>query len=237
LPPVGNDIVDLREPDNCGKSGDDRFLGRVFTPEERDRIVTAACPDKLLWAFWAAKEAAYKAVSRDDPSICSTPRRYGVTLDDQVVDHLFSGVEDVTGRIDLDGQDSVRSIDAVEGSEGRLTGRVITPRGAALLWIMVKDEYVHALAVAGNGDFATLVHRVDRIDVEKETGGASAFVRRQLLTEIALRLKCPIDDLAIRKEPLDRGAPSVFLRGRPLPAEISLSHDGGFTAFALRLPH
>ncbi len=102
---------------------------------------------------------------------------------------------------------------------------------------MVTDEYVHALAVAGNGDFATLVHRVDRIDVEKETGGASAFVRRQLLIEIALRLKCPIDDLVIRKEPLDRGAPSVFLRGRPLAAEISLSHDGGFTAFALRLPH
>ena len=83
MPPVGNDIVDLKEPDNCGKSGDDRFLGRVFTPEERDRIVAAACPDQLLWAFWAAKEAAYKAVSRDDPSICSTPRRYGVALDDQ----------------------------------------------------------------------------------------------------------------------------------------------------------
>jgi phosphopantetheinyl transferase (holo-ACP synthase) len=237
LPPVGNDIVDLKEPDNCGKSGDDRFLRHVFTPEERERIVAAACPDQLLWAFWAAKEAAYKAVSRNDPSICSTPRRYGVTLDDQaVVDHLFSGAEDLTGRIDLGGQYSVRSIDVVEGSEGRLTGRVITPGGAALLWIMMTDEYVHALAVAGNGDLATLVHRVDRIDIEKETGGASAFVRKQLLNEIALRLKCPVDDLEIRKEPPDRGAPSVFLRGRPLAAEISLSHDGGFTAFALRLP-
>jgi phosphopantetheinyl transferase (holo-ACP synthase) len=215
LPPVGNDIVDLKEPDNCGKSGDDRFLGRVFTPEERDRIVAAACPDQLLWAFWAAKEAAYKAVSRDDPSICSTPRRYGVALDDQ---------------------DSGKAIDAAAGSEGRLAGRVITPRGAAELWIMVTDEYVHALAVAGDGDLAPLVHRVDLIDVEKEAGGASAFVRRQLLLEIALRLRCPIDDLVIRKEPLDRGAPSVFLRGRPLTSEISLSHDGRFTAFALRLP-
>jgi hypothetical protein len=35
---------------------------------------------------------------------------------------------------------------------------------------------------------------------------------------------------------LDRGAPCVFLRGRPLAAEISLSHDGRFTAFALRMP-
>ena len=98
------------------------------------------------------------------------------------------------------------------------------------------DEYVHALAAAGDGDLARLVHRVDRMDVEKEAGGASAFVRRQLLREIALRLDCPIDDLVVRNEPLDRGAPSVFLRGRPLAAEISLSHDGRFTAFALRLP-
>ena len=236
MPPVGNDIVDLKEPDNCGKSGDDRFLCRVFTPEERDRIVGAACPDMLLWAFWAAKEAAYKAVSRDDPSICSTPRRYYVVMDDQVVDNTFSDVEDVTGRIALDGQDTGKAIDAAAGSEGRLAGRVITPKGVALLWIMMTDEYVHALAVAGNGDLAALVHHVDRIDVEKEAGGASAFVRRQLLLEIALRLNCPINDLVIRNEPLDRGAPSVFLRGRPLAAEISLSHDGRFTAFALQLP-
>ncbi len=236
MPPVGNDIVDLKDPDNCGKSGDDRFLGRVFTPEERDRIAGAVCPDQLLWAFWAAKEAAYKAVSRDDPSICSTPRRYRVIPDDWIVDHTFSTVEDSAGRIALDGQDAGKPIDAAAGSEGRLAGRVITPRGAAALWIVVTDEYVHALAAAGDDDLATLVHRVDRMDAEKETGGASAFVRRQLLLEIAHRLKCPIDDLVIRKEPSDRGAPSVFLRGRPLAAEISLSHDGRFTAFALRLP-
>jgi hypothetical protein len=28
---VGNDIVDLAAPGNLGKSGDGRFLGRVFT--------------------------------------------------------------------------------------------------------------------------------------------------------------------------------------------------------------
>ena len=235
MPPVGNDIVDLKEPDNCGKSGDNRFLGRVFTPEERDRIVGAACPDKLLWAFWAAKEAAYKAVSRDDPSICSTPRRYHVALDDRIMDQPFSDVEEVTGGIALGGQGAGKAIDVAAGSEDRLAGRVITPKGVAALRIMVTDEYVHALAAAGDGDLATLDYRVHRMDVEKEAGGASVFVRRQLLQEIALRLKCSIEDLKIRNEPLDRGAPSVFLRGRPLAAEISLSHDGRFTAFALRL--
>lgn len=236
MPPVGNDIIDLKETDNCGKSGDDRFLSRVFTTEERDRIVGTSCSDKLLWSFWAAKEAAYKAVSRDDPSIRSTPRSYSVALDDQNVRHTISGVEDSTGRIAFDGQEVGKAIDAAAGSEDRLVGQVITPRGAVALRIIVTDDYVHALAVAGDGDLAALVHRVDVVDAGKDAGGASAFVRRQLLLEIALRLKCPIDDLVIRKEPLGPGAPSVFLRGRPLAAEISLSHDGRFTAFALRLP-
>ncbi|MBE0557548.1 MAG: 4'-phosphopantetheinyl transferase superfamily protein, partial [Proteobacteria bacterium] len=67
MPGVGNDVVDLNEPDNRGKSGDDRFLGRVFTAEERELIARAAAPNTLLWSLWAAKEAAYKAVSGDDP--------------------------------------------------------------------------------------------------------------------------------------------------------------------------
>ncbi len=215
MPPVGNDIVDLKEAGNCGKSGDGRFVGRVFTPEERDRIAGAACPDKLLWAFWAAKEAAYKAVSRDDPSIRSTPRRYSVVLDDQ---------------------EAGRAIAAVARSEACLVGRVITPGGTAALRILVTDDYVHALATAGKGDPAALVHRVDVLNAGKEADGASAFVRRQLLIEIALRLECPVGDLAIRKESRGPGAPGVFLRGSPLAAEISLSHDGRFTAFAFRLP-
>ena len=237
MPPVGNDIVDLKEPDNCGKSADDRFLGRVFTPEERDRIVGTAYPDTLLWAFWAAKEAAYKAVSRDDPSICSTSRRYSVALDDQNVRHTISGVEDSTGRIALDSQDAGKIIDTSAGSEGCLTGRVITPIGAVALRIIVTGDYVHALAAAGDADLASLVHRVDVMDAGKDADGESEFARRQLLLEIALRLECPVDDLAIRKERLGSGAPSVFLRGRPLAAEISFSHDGRFTAFALRLHH
>ena len=236
MPPVGNDIVDLKETDNRGKSGDGRFIGRVFTPEERDGIVGSSCPDKLLWAFWAAKEAAYKAVSRDHPSIRSTPRSYSVVLNDQNVRHTIGGIEDSTGRMILAGRKEGRAIDAGAGSEDRLVGRVITPKGETALRIIVTNDYVHALALAGEGDPAAVIHRVDVLDAGKEAGGASAFARRQLLLEIALRLECPVDDLAIRKERLGPGAPSVFLRGRPLAAEISLSHDGRFAAFALRLP-
>jgi phosphopantetheinyl transferase (holo-ACP synthase) len=211
LPGVGNDVVDLQEPENQGKSRDDRFLARVFTVEERELITRAAAPDTLLWALWAAKEAAYKAVSRGDPSLCSIPRRYPV--------HFDGGSVAVTKT-------------AGAGADGRLTGRMITPRGELALRITVTNDYVHALAAGPDADFAGIIQRVDRIEDRGNSGDPSAFVRRQLLAEISRRLDCPLEDLAVR-ESAGSGAPRVFLDGRPLALEISLSHDGRFTAFVL----
>ena len=212
MPGVGNDVVDLKEPANRGKSGDDRFLDRVFTAEERELIAGARSPDTLLWSLWAAKEAAYKAVSGGDPSVCSIPRRY---------------------RVLLDGGEASGTFDAAQGSEGRLAGRVITPRGEVALRITVTDDYVHAVAAGSESVLAGIIQRVDRVDCAEDAGDESAFVRRQLLREIACRLDCPVADLAVLKEQPGSDAPSVFLRGRPLAANISLSHDGRFAAFAL----
>jgi len=52
LPGVGNDVVDLKDPENRGKVADDRFLARVFTAEERELIARATVPETLLWALW-----------------------------------------------------------------------------------------------------------------------------------------------------------------------------------------
>lgn len=202
MPPVGNDIVDLRHPGNRGKSKDDRFLSRVFTEQERDRIAGAACPDRLLWALWAAKEAAFKVVSRDDPTVRSTPRRYDIRLD--------VGNE----------------------SEMCLAGRAITPRGELALRIVMTDDYIHALSATKEDHLDRIVRRVDRMDVEEDPGEASAFVRRQLLNEISRYLDLPLGELSIGKEPLGPGAPFVLYREQPLAVDISLSHDGRFAAFA-----
>jgi len=205
LPPVGNDVVDLKHPENKGKSRDDRFLGRVFTAEERDRIARAARPETLLWALWAAKEAAFKVVSRDDPAACSTPRKYAIILD------------------------------PLELSATCLAGRAITPRGELALRITVTDDYVHALSAATESDLDTVFQRVDRIDVGEDPEEASDFVRRRLLGEIARCLDCPLEELSVGKEPLGPGAPFVLRQEQPLAVEISLSHDGRFAAFAFMI--
>lgn len=202
MPPVGNDVVDLKHPENQGKSRDDRFLTRVFTEKERLWIAGAVCPDKRLWALWAAKEAAFKVISRDNPTACSTPRRYEILLDPSAV------------------------------PEARLAGRAITSRGELPLRIIVTDDYVHAVSAATDGDLGRMFQRVDRMDVAEAPGEASAFVRKQLLIQIARRLDCPLSELSIGKEPLGPGAPFLLRREQPLDVHISLSHDGRFAAFA-----
>lgn len=213
MPPVGNDVVDLKDPQNLGKSRDDRFLGRVFTGEERDLILKADTPDGFLWALWAAKEAAFKVVSRAEPGIPSIPRLYPVIFDAKSV---------------------FEATNATAEPIRWLVGRANTPRGDLTLRIAMGEDYVHAVAVGTPSEFAGVFCSVEKIrDAADLSDDPSAIVRRRLLEEIARRLGCPVDNLSVRKDSAGRGAPSVFLRERPLTAGISLSHDGRFTGFVL----
>jgi hypothetical protein len=210
LPPVGNDIVDLAAPGNPGKSGDGRFCSRVFTVEERARIAGAAQPDALLWALWAAKEAAYKAVSRRDPAVCSIPRQYHVEINGDSA--LFISQSIIN-----------RALSPF------IAGKVITPRGELALRIERTADWVHTLVAESE-------EVLDRIFLFVESPGGvddpSAFVRKGLLREIACLLDCAVGDLSVIKNPAGSDAPGVLFRGYPLTKEISLSHDGRFGAFA-----
>lgn len=59
---VGHDLVDLTRPRTRDRAGDVRLLRRVLTEAERARVAGAdpEAADRVLWAFWAAKEAAFK---------------------------------------------------------------------------------------------------------------------------------------------------------------------------------
>jgi phosphopantetheinyl transferase (holo-ACP synthase) len=64
-----------------------------------------------------------------------------------------------------------------------------------------------------------------------------AAARRLLRAAMALQIGCAPDDLEIVREKAKGswdgyGPPALFLGGRPVDADVSLSHDGGFVAFA-----
>lgn len=62
---LGNDAVDLDDPRCQGKASNDRFLARVFSPEEVLAIRSSDDPELTVWLFWAGKEAAFKSVTKD----------------------------------------------------------------------------------------------------------------------------------------------------------------------------
>lgn len=75
---IGNDVVDLRDPEVDPGAVHARFDQRVFTPEERERVRAAPLSRRIRWSLWAAKESAFKAARKLDPDVPFHPRRFVV---------------------------------------------------------------------------------------------------------------------------------------------------------------
>lgn len=76
---IGNDIVDLEDPETAVTASHPRFDARVFSPGERDRIAKSKDPARERWIFWAAKEAAYKMLRAADTGVVFSPVKFEVT--------------------------------------------------------------------------------------------------------------------------------------------------------------
>src|SRR5258706_2793162 len=77
---VGNDVVDLGDPQIAFHHLRARFLERVLCIEERIRLARARDPRRLLWCLFAAKEAAYKVLARRSGAAAPMEhRRYRVS--------------------------------------------------------------------------------------------------------------------------------------------------------------
>jgi phosphopantetheine--protein transferase-like protein len=213
--PVGNDIVDLSDPRNRGKSRDLRFTQRVFTPSERDRIAGSENPDREIWTLWAAKESAYKVLSKSSSALSSAPGLFAVTL--SLPDPPGSPSEEISG--------------AVACPFGRVTVRIYRT-----------DEYVHCIGMDEETDPSEgIIVQVIRL---ADGAGASPSMDESRLTREAAvqRLSAHLDlkaeEIEIRRIKKDRGLgpPAVYVRGEKTTVDISLSHDGSFGAFAFVAP-
>ena len=78
---IGNDVVDLADPETRLDGLHPRFATRVFTAAERSLLEAGADRQRLHWALWAAKESAYKALKQLEPRLAFSPRRLEVALD------------------------------------------------------------------------------------------------------------------------------------------------------------
>lgn len=223
---VGVDVVDLTDPRARDRSRDARFLDRVFSPGERERIRAAADPALEVWILWAAKEAAFKVVSKlqaeppvfrhaayevtDEPGLPVTALRYRDTP-------LALGVEAHGERVLVWAWN--------EGAPEILVARATVPGALAALGLEVEREAwetsrfrpgerdsIHGLPSA-------LVRLMARRDAARMLG----------IAEDLLSIECPPGHTGLRPPYLHRSG--ALLRH----ADVSLSHDGRELAWAVRV--
>ena len=75
---IGNDVVDLHDPESRPEALHARFDARVFTSDERKALSALASAHELRWTLWAAKESAYKVAKKLDPDVRFLPRDFVV---------------------------------------------------------------------------------------------------------------------------------------------------------------
>jgi hypothetical protein len=131
---VGNDVVDLDDPEARLEDLHPRWADRVFTAAERHALEASPARHRLHWALWAAKESAYKARKRQAPGTVFSPRELEVDL----APLPASGVGVVVGRVvhrnrrfDLEVRLDRESVHAVARSRGEVPGPLLSGLGRA----------------------------------------------------------------------------------------------------------
>ncbi len=209
---VGNDLIDYAAVHNRGRARQPRFLDRVLTENERDRMADESGGDHGFALLWSGKEAAYKAARKRDPDLVFAPRRFGVEID---------------------------SLAARSGNRGATV--VITAETRISVCWQQGDGWLHCVALLGEPP-GVIDHAVatsveleqDGNFRERERPGFTCY-ESATVRNLARRLlrQQGISEIDIVRTPGTRGRlpPKVYAGEMPLPGvDLSLSHDGRFVA-------
>ena len=100
---IGNDVVDLSDPESFRDASHLRFDRRVFTPEEFEALSTDHTDVQRRWILWSAKEAAYKAARRECAGVTFSPARFVVNLNRSLFGSVRVGIRRWPVRVWIDG--------------------------------------------------------------------------------------------------------------------------------------
>jgi hypothetical protein len=119
---IGNDVVDLSDPESSRGARHSRFDQRVFTPKEFESLSTDPTDEQRRWILWSAKEAAYKAARRERAEIVFSPMRYVVNLDRSLRGSVGVGTRHWPVRVRIDGDCVHAVVSELESFAGTLSG-------------------------------------------------------------------------------------------------------------------
>ncbi|MHB1191630.1 MAG: 4'-phosphopantetheinyl transferase superfamily protein [Longimicrobiales bacterium] len=221
---VGNDIVDLCEPRTEGKHSDPRFVARVLGERERAVLAQAEDPAVALWAFWAAKEAAYKVASK----LRGTPPVF--------VHAAFCVAWTESGPARWEGRVAYEELDIpiVAVRSGTMI-HAVAVSGAEIGSALPGAELLDAPAEAWGARLAELLPSFTKREADAVHSLPSAAVRIRARAALAEVLAAREADVEIVCDPgvTGRRPPRVLLRGVPAPADVSLSHHGRWVAWTV----
>lgn len=230
---VGVDVVDVSAARALGRSEDERFLQRVFAPSERIRIRESPEPDLELWRLWAAKEAAFKVVSKLLDPIPAFRHAAFRVMDDPGTLPSRLAYEGLELRLSLAHDEAVEPpryvtatarnpVDAAD----RLESGITTVQAALEAAGWDRDDWRARAAGRFTPEELDPVHGLSSALVRLGARGAAAA--RLDVQERRLEIRCPPGHTGLRP-------PYLYLDGRRLRGlDVSLSHDGDHLAWALR---
>ena len=119
---IGNDIVDLSDPESSREACHLRFDRRVFTLEEIEALSTDPTDVQKRWILWSAKEATYKAARRECSGVAFSPVRFVVNLDRSLCGLVRYGIRHWPVRVQIDGDCVHAVVSEDESFAGTLSG-------------------------------------------------------------------------------------------------------------------
>jgi hypothetical protein len=250
---VGNDVVDLTDPETSVGATHPRFAQRVLTPVEIATLADATDPNRRLWAYWAAKESAFKAFRKASPWLPFVPRRLRVTLPllskgsvahatvragrlaaaveiETTPDHIHAVARTPVGPH----SDPCTGSDEGEGTSGSCLAQI---NGRDPSAFRVESGVRRLPAVDGVAPFVSVGSGASGCGCPCPGAvSLSDAGRRFLLERLAVCLGCAPEHLRVVPGERRGVPPTVSVHGQRSTIHVSLSHHGSLVAFAFALP-
>lgn len=225
-PFVGVDVVDLDATRTTGRGSDERFLNRVFSPGERARIEAAVDRDLEVWSLWAAKEAAFKVISKE---LAGPPVFHHARF--EVVDDPGTPIRT------LRWEDHQIALDLAKCGSRLLAWGWSGVTTEIFVGHADTEQVLSRLGLTPDLD-SWLDGQFSADEQDAIHGLPSALVRLAAREDAARLLGPTLGDLRIVCPPGPTGLRPPYLVAGNEPverADISLSHDGRWIAWAIRL--
>ncbi len=205
---IGNDIVDVRQARQESNWRRPRYLEKIFTREEQQRIEAAEAPDLMVWLLWSCKEAAYKRWASQTSQRSFIPKKIAV--------RDFQKVEE-------------RRISTIESHDQTLQHQYTS-------WVEIGDHrYLVETTLTGDLIHSwTLANAKNLLLCKQEPLGQqdlSQATRVLLYDHLAQYSQWSPTDISIRKN--EHGRPFIYYQNEKCQLSLSLAHHGRYGGFVL----